>query len=68
MVACCDDMGSQIEDLFGDGGGESEASGGVFAVDDKEVYGVCFKDVRQMFAYDVATGGAEDVADKKNIH
>jgi hypothetical protein len=24
--------------------------------------------VRQMFAYDVATGGAKNVADKKNVH
>ncbi len=68
MVAGGDDVGAHVEDFFGDGGCEAEASGGVFAVDDKEFNGVGFEDVRQMFAYDVAAGGAKNVADKKNVH
>ena len=38
------------------------------SVDDEEVYGVGFKDVGEVLAYDVAAGRTEDVADKKNIH
>ena len=68
VVAGGDDVRAEVEELFGDGGRDAEASGGVFAVDDEEIDGVGFEDVGQMFADDVAAGGAEDVADKKNIH
>ena len=68
MIAGGDDVGAEVEELVGDGGGEAEAAGGVFAVDDEEINGVGFKDVGEMFADDVAAGGAEDVADKKDVH
>jgi hypothetical protein len=68
MVASGDDMGTEVEEFFGDGGCNAEASGGVFAVDDEEVDGVGFEDVGKMFTDDVAAGGAKDVADKKDIH
>ena len=68
VVAGGDDVGSEIEELFGDGGGDAEASGGVLAVDDEEVDGVGFHDVGQVFADDVAAGGAKDVADEEDIH
>ena len=68
VVAGGDDVGAEVEELFGDGGREAEASGGVFAVDDEEIDGVGFKDVGEMFADDVAAGGAEDIADKEDIH
>ncbi len=68
MVAGGDDVGAEIEELVRDGGREAEAAGGVFAVDDEEIDGIGFKDVRQMFADDVAAGGAEDIADKEDIH
>ena len=61
-------MGAEVEELFCDGGGDAEAAGGVFAVDDEEVYGVGFEDVGEVLAYDVAAGRAEDVADEKNVH
>jgi hypothetical protein len=68
VVAGGDDVGAEIEELFGDGGGEAEASGSVFAVDDEEINVVGFKYVREMFADDVAAGGAKDVADEEDIH
>lgn len=68
VVAGGDDVGTEIEELFGDGGRDAEASGGVFAVDDEEIDGVGFEDVREVFADDVAAGGAKDIADKKDIH
>ena len=61
-------MRAEVEELFGEGGCDAEAAGGVFAVDDKQVDGVGFEDVREVFADDVAAGGAEDVADKEDIH
>ncbi len=68
VVSGGDDMGAHVEDFFSDGGCEAEASGGVFSVDDEEFDGVGFEDVREMFAYDVAAGGAKDIADKENVH
>jgi len=68
VVAGGDDVGAHVEDLFGEGGRDAEASGGVFAIDDKEVDGVGFEDVGEMLAYDVAAGGAEDVADEEDVH
>jgi hypothetical protein len=61
-------VGAEIEELFGDGGGDVEAAGGVFAVDDEEIDGVGFKDVGEVLAYDVAAGRSEDVADEENVH
>jgi hypothetical protein len=68
VVAGGDDVGAEVEELVGEGGSEAEATGGVFAIDDKEVDGIGFKDVREMFADDVAAGGAEDIADEEDIH
>ena len=61
-------MGAEVEEFFGDGWGDTEAAGGVFAVDDKEIDGVGFEDVGEMLADDVAAGRAKDVADEKNVH
>ena len=68
MIAGGDDVGAEVEELFGDGGGEAEAAGGVFAVDDEEVDGVGFEDVGEVLMHDVAAGGAEDIADEENVH
>ena len=68
VVAGGDDVRSHVEDFFGERGGDAEAAGGVFAVDDEEVDGVGFDDVGEMLAYDVAAGGAEDVADEEDVH
>ena len=68
VIAGGDDVGAEVEELVGDGGGEAEASGGVFSVDDEEVDGVGFKDVGEMFADDVAAGRTEDIADEKDVH
>ena len=68
VIAGGDHVGAEVEEFFRDRGRDAEASGGVFAVDDEEVDGVGFKDVRQVFADDVAAGGAKDIADKEDIH
>ena len=58
VVAGGDDVGAEVEELFGDGGRDAEAAGGVFAVDDEEVDGVGFEDVREVLADDVAAGAS----------
>jgi DNA-binding IscR family transcriptional regulator len=68
VVAGGDDVGSEVEEFFGDGGGDAETAGGVLAVDDEEVDGVGFHDVGEVFADDVAAGGAKDIADEEDIH
>ena len=68
VVAGGDDVGAEVEELFGKGGGDAEAAGGVFAVDDEEIDGVGFEDVGEMLADDVAAGRAEDVADEETVH
>ena len=68
VVAGGDDVRAEVEEFFGDGGGDAEATSRVFAVDDEEVDGVGFEDVGEMLAYDVAAGRSEDVADEKNVH
>ena len=68
VIAGGDDMGSEVEEFVGDRGREAEAAGGIFAVDNEEINGVGFKNVREVFADDVAAGGAEDIADKEDIH
>jgi hypothetical protein len=68
VIAGGDDVSAEVEELFGDGWGEAEATCGVFSVDDEEIDGVGFKDVWEVFADDVAAGGTEDIADKKDIH
>ena len=68
MVAGGDDVGAEIEELFCDGRGDAEATSGVFTVDDEEVDGVGFEDVGEVFADDMAAGGAKDVSDKKDVH
>lgn len=61
-------MSAKVEEFFRDRGSEAEASGGIFAVDDKQIDGIGFKDVGKMFADDMAAGGAKDIADKEDIH
>lgn len=68
VVAGGDDVGAEVEELVGDGGCEAEAAGCVFAIDDEEIDGIGFEDVGEMFTDDVAAGGAEDIADKEDIH
>ena len=68
VVAGGDYMSAEVEDLFRNGRGDAEAAGGVFAVDDEEINCVGFEDVWQVFADDVAAGGAEDVSDEEDVH
>ena len=68
VVTGGDYVGAEVEELFGDGRCDAEAAGGVFSIDDDEIDSVGVEDVGQMFADDMAAGGAEDVADKENIH
>ncbi len=68
VVSGGDDVGAEVEELFGERGGEAETAGGVLAIDDEKVDGVVVEDVRQVLADDMATGGSEDIADKEDIH
>ena len=68
VVARGDDVGPEVEEFFGEGGGDAEAASGVLAIDDEEVDGIGFNDVGEVFADDVTASGAEDIADKEDIH
>jgi hypothetical protein len=61
-------VGAEVEEFVCDGWRDAKAAGGVFAVDNEQIYIIGFKDVREMFADDVAAGGAKDIADKEDIH
>ena len=68
MITCGDDVRTEIEELFCDGGREAEAAGGVFAIDDEQINVVGFKHVGKVFAHDMTAGGSKDIADKEDIH
>jgi hypothetical protein len=68
VIAGGDDVCAEIKELFGDGGCEAEASSGVFAVDDEEIDGVGFDEMREVLVRNVAACGAENVAYKQNLH
>jgi hypothetical protein len=68
VVSGGDDVGTEIEELIGNGRRDAEAASGVFAVDDEEIDGVGFQHVGEMFADDVAAGGTKDIADEEDIH
>ena len=54
--------------FFGQRGGDAEAAGGVFPIDDEQVDRVRFHKVRQVRLYDAAAGRAEDIADEEDVH
>ena len=68
MVTGRDNVRAEIEELIGERRCQAEAAGGVFSIDDKKIDRISFKDVREMLADNVATGGPEDIADKEDIH
>jgi hypothetical protein len=68
VIAGSDDVGTEIKEFFCDRGSNSETACGVFTVDYKKIDGVGFNDMRQVFADDMAAGGAKDVADEEDIH
>ena len=68
MVTGGDYVRAEVEELFGDGGREAEAAGGVLAIDDEEIDGVGLDQVGQVLMHDVSAGGAKDIAYKQNLH
>jgi hypothetical protein len=68
VIAGCDDVSAEVEDIVGDFRSDAEAPGGVFAIDDDEVNVVIANNVGQVLAHDAATCAAEYVSYKKNAH
>ena len=69
MVARRDHVGAHIEQLIRDRRRQPEAPRSVFSIDDKQVDGVRFDDVRQVFPDNMTAGEMpEHVADKEDIH
>ncbi len=64
MVAGGEDVGAQVEQFFGDLGSHAEAAGGVLGIDDGELDVVGLAHVADVFAHDLASCAAEDVADE----
>jgi len=61
-------MGAHVEDLFSERRSNAEASSSVLAVDNEKIDRVGFEDVWKVLTYDMAAGGAENVADKEDVH
>jgi hypothetical protein len=53
VVAGGDDVGAQVEEIFGEVWGDAEAASGVFAVDDGEIDLVALAYVGEVFADDL---------------
>jgi hypothetical protein len=68
VVAGGDHLRAKIEELLGDGGRKAEAAGGILAVDNEQVYGVCFNQMPQVLMDDVAACRTKDIADEENVH
>ena len=66
MISSGEDMSAQVEEIFGDDGRDTEASGRIFSIDDEKVDVAFSHHMRQMFAHDTPAGTAEDIAYKKN--
>jgi len=67
MVAGRNDVCAQFEQLIGDCRRETEASCGVFSVNNEQIDMVLLNDVTEMFADNAAAGAPENIAYKKNV-
>ncbi len=68
MVAGGENVRAEIEQLVGDGGCQTESTGGVFRVDNHEIDAVAGDDVTDVFPYDATAGAAEHIADEEDAH
>ena len=66
MIAERDSIGPGVEEFLIDRLGDTEAAGGILAVDDDEIEFPVADERRQMFVDRGASGLADDVADKKD--
>ena len=58
---------TEIEEFFGDGRRNAEASGGIFAVGDHQIRRMPLHEFRQTILDDKPPGASEDVTNEKNV-
>jgi hypothetical protein len=68
MVAGSKDVGSKVEEVFGKGRCQPEASGSVFCIYDHEVDLAFRDDVGQMLPHHPPSWARENVPDKEQFH
>ena len=67
VIAGGHDVDAEIEKLFGQGRSDSEASGGIFAIGDDQVWSVLLTQFGEAIFYDRASWAAKNVTDEKNF-
>ena len=68
VVAGGDDINAEIEQVFRERTGDTEATGRILPVGDDEINGAVFHQARQAVFDDVASGTSENVAYEENVH
>jgi len=66
VIAGGENVRAEVEEILGDGRGNTEAAGGIFRIDDDQVHAALGDDVREVLTNDTPASTAEDVAYKKN--
>src|SRR5215510_2110092 len=59
---------AQIEEVFGDGRGQTKSAGSIFRIGDHQIDLVGLDQMRHMVVDDLASSAAEDVADEENLN
>src|SRR5277367_543400 len=68
VIAAGDDFRSGREYLFGEARSDAETGCSLFAVGDAQVYGALRDDIREAVMDDFASGRADNISDKENLH
>src|SRR5277367_1379883 len=68
VIAAGDYFRSCSEYFFSEARSDAEAGSGIFTVGDAEVYGALRDDIREAVVNDFASGRADDISDKENLH
>ena len=68
MVACSENMRTEIEEFFSNRWGEAETARRVFCIDNDEVHLSLLNDMGQVLPHDTASGTPEYVPYKEQFH
>jgi hypothetical protein len=68
VIAGCEDIGSKLEEFLANSRRDAEAARRILHIDYEELDFVGLDEVVEMFANDLASRAAEDIADEENLH
>ena len=68
MVAGGEDVNAEIEQIFGQRGGDSKPRGRIFAVGEHQINAMLAHQILQAIADDCASGASENVSDEQSSH